>query len=87
MGVKFIWYKIKVDKIGRILLPKKVRKELNIKGKDYLYIEVVEKLIMLTKVNKNCVFCGSETDLIKVKNKHICFKCIDEIRPTTYIKL
>ncbi len=84
---KIIFDKIKMDKVGRILLPKKVRKELNIKPTDYLYIEVIEKLIMLTKVNKYCVACGSETDLIKIKLTYLCSKCIDEVRPTTYIIL
>ena len=84
---KIIFDKIKIDKAGRIVLPKKIRKELNITEKDYLFIEVMEKVIMLTKVNKSCVFCGSETELIKLKHKHVCSKCIDEIRPTTYLIL
>ncbi len=76
----------KVDELGRVILPKKLRNDLHIYPGDNLSIELAEDIILVSKQNKYCVFCGSEKNLIKFRYKHICLDCIDEIKFDTSLK-
>lgn len=70
----------KVDELGRIVLPIEIRKSLGINVGDELLIEHKEKIIVLSKLNTNCIFCGRETELIKMMDNHICEDCISQLK-------
>ena len=70
----------KIDPLGRIVLPKELRKTLNINEKDPLEIFVDGESIILSKYEPACVFCSSVKDNITYKGKIICSDCIDEIK-------
>lgn len=69
-----------VDELGRIVIPKEIRKKLEIAEKDPLEIFVDGHSVVLKKIEENCVFCGSTKNLTKYKNKLICEKCFKELK-------
>lgn len=70
----------KVDDLGRIVIPKELRKTLNISERDSLEIFVDGEQIILRKYEPACIFCGSASDVINYKGKNICKKCLKEMR-------
>lgn len=70
----------RVDELGRVVIPKEIRKKLNISEKDPLEIYVEGRSIVLKKVELSCVFCGSNKNLIKYKDKLLCEKCLNELK-------
>lgn len=68
-----------VDELGRIVIPKEMRRKMDISNGDPVEIFVEGDKIILTKYNERCNFCGNEGDLIEFKNKLICRKCAEEI--------
>ena len=70
----------KVDELGRIVLPKELRRTLNIEIKDPLEIYVDGESIMLKKYQPACVFCGSSDNIKQIKGKNVCEKCVKELQ-------
>ena len=69
-----------VDELGRIVIPKEMRKKMDIANSDPVEIYVEGDKIILTKYHPSCNFCGSEGSVIEFKGKKICHSCLDEIR-------
>lgn len=69
----------KVDKLGRIVIPKELRGTLSIGEKDALEIFVEGDTIVLKKYEPACIFCGQARDIKSIKGKNICSKCLEEI--------
>ena len=70
----------KIDDLGRIVLPKELRKTLGIEPGTPIEIYTEEDTIILKKFESRCVLCGSTTDVADVKGKKVCKKCIDELK-------
>lgn len=70
----------KVDDLGRIVIPKEIRGKFAIVEKTQLSISVSERKIILEKVEKSCLFCKSESNLLKFKEKLICKNCVENIK-------
>ncbi|SDM21552.1 AbrB/MazE/SpoVT family DNA-binding domain-containing protein [Halarsenatibacter silvermanii] len=47
----------KVDELGRIVIPKEVRENMDIDAKDFLEIYVDEETVILKKYEPGCIFC------------------------------
>ncbi len=69
----------KVDDLGRIVLPKDLRKVLDIEERDPLEIFVDGNYIMLQKYEPCCVFCGSAQQVSNFKGKNVCSVCVGEL--------
>ena len=69
----------RVDELGRIVLPKEMRKQLNIDQKDPIEISIEGSSIILTKYENRCVFCGAVKPSIQYHDKLICSKCLKAI--------
>lgn len=67
-----------IDELGRITIPKEMRRSLNINIKDPVDIYFRNGVICIVPVKLQCVCCGSsDEDKIIVKNEvHICMDCI-----------
>lgn len=65
----------RVDELGRVVLPKELRKVLNINEKDPLEIYTDGEQIVLKKYTPGCYFCGNDDDLKEFGGVHICKKC------------
>ncbi len=68
-----------VDELGRIVIPKEIRRSFKINEKDLLEIFIEGENIILKKVKNVCTLCGSDEDLELTGEKHICKKCIARI--------
>ena len=69
-----------VDPLGRVVIPVELRRTLNIKTEDSLEVYVDGEYIMLKKYEPACVFCGDAKDVVNVKGKNVCKKCLDEMK-------
>lgn len=70
----------KVDDLGRIVLPKELRKILDIEERDPLEIFVDGGYIMLQKYQPSCIFCGNADGVTHYKGKNVCDNCIAELK-------
>lgn len=70
----------KVDELGRIVLPKELRRTLDIEEKDALEIYTEGEQIILKKYAPTCIFCGEGKDVINFKGKNICKNCLKDIK-------
>ena len=69
----------RIDELGRIVIPKEVRKKLGINIKDPMEIYADAHSITLRKVEDKCVFCNGTKNLISFKDKLICQNCFDSL--------
>ena len=69
-----------VDELGRIVIPKEMRKKMDIGSSDPVEIYVEGDKIILTKYQPHCHFCGSEAETVSFKGKKICSVCLEEIK-------
>lgn len=70
-----------VDELGRIVIPKEMRRKMNIATSDPLEIFVEGDKIILAKYKDACIICGTdEGELNEFKGKKICPACIAELR-------
>ena len=74
----------RIDALGRIVLPKELRKVMDIKDKDPIEIFVSEDKIILGKYQPACTFCGNLDDIEIFKDKKVCNECMTEIRKNHY---
>lgn len=69
----------KVDELGRVVIPKEVRRNLNINNFDPLEIFVENDMVILKKYEPSCVFCGEAGNVVNFKGKNICRNCLKEL--------
>ncbi|QCT03320.1 transcriptional regulator, AbrB family [Paenibacillus algicola] len=71
----------KIDALGRVVIPKELRRTLGIGEKDPLEIYVEGERIVLSKYQPGCFICD-EADSKKLKEFHsklICTDCIKSV--------
>lgn len=71
----------RLDELGRIVLPKELRRTLQIKEGEPLEIYVDGAAIVIKKYNdvRKCTFCGKESTQL-LCNKGICDNCIKTLK-------
>ena len=69
-----------VDELGRIVIPKELRKVLNINVKDPLEVFTEGSAIILKKYSPGCIFCEKVNNVIRFKENNICPDCLEHIR-------
>ena len=69
-----------VDALGRVVIHIELRRNMGIQTDDSLEIFVDGQYIMLKKYEPACIFCGSNDEIVQVKGKNICGKCIAEMK-------
>jgi len=79
--MKATGYVRKLDSLGRIVLPKSLRKQLKIKEGDSIEMFVDEQgNVVLDKYIPRCTFCeGINGQMVQFKGKTICRNCLDII--------
>ncbi len=68
-----------IDELGRMVVPKELRKMLGISNTDPVEIYVEEDKIILKKYHPVCHFCGSSEGIFEFKEKNICSACVKEL--------
>ncbi|CDZ23408.1 hypothetical protein CCDG5_0265 [[Clostridium] cellulosi] len=69
----------KIDLLGRIVIPRETRQNLNIESGDPIEFFCDENSIYLKKYIRGCLFCNSMENLINYKGQYICESCKNEI--------
>ncbi|MDU2064385.1 MAG: AbrB/MazE/SpoVT family DNA-binding domain-containing protein [Sporomusaceae bacterium] len=69
----------KVDELGRIVMPRELRRTLDINEGDRIEVFVDGEQIILKKFVDSCVFCGQSAELAKYKEKPVCLACAAEL--------
>ncbi len=70
----------KVDELGRVVVPKELRKKFDITDNvDSFEIFVENDSIILKKYQPSCIFCGETEGITVFKNKNVCCDCIKKI--------
>lgn len=76
----------KIDKLGRVVLPKELRKIYNIReNQTALEIYVDGEEIILKKYDPACVFCGEAKGVTNFKGKLVCKDCLENIKESLTI--
>ncbi|OYP55064.1 hypothetical protein CG709_01530 [Lachnotalea glycerini] len=72
---------MQVDQLGRIVLPKEMRRSLNIETGEPLDIYLREGIISIEKCKLQCAICGSseENELLTIDGIHICRECATKV--------
>ncbi|AZK48178.1 AbrB/MazE/SpoVT family DNA-binding domain-containing protein [Paenibacillus lentus] len=73
----------KVDQLGRIVLPKSLRKRYQMNEGDPVEILVQGDHIILERYRPKCVFCGSMEGVSDFKERCICNQCLVEMNRLT----
>ena len=68
-----------IDELGRIVIPKELRKKMNMTEGTEVEIFVEDNMIALMRYSASCTICGASEGLSEVKGKKICRGCIDEL--------
>jgi transcriptional pleiotropic regulator of transition state genes len=69
----------KVDQLGRIVLPKSLRKRYLMNEGDPVEILVQGDHIILERYRPKCVFCGNMDQVHFFKERHVCTTCIKDM--------
>lgn len=68
-----------VDELGRIVLPRELRRTFAIDKKDCLEVYVDDEHIILKKYQPACIFCNNANNVTSFKGRVICKSCINEL--------
>ncbi len=68
----------RVDPLGRIVLPKELRRTYNINPGTPLEMYLEGQQVVLQKYELKCVFCGEVADQ-DLKGRVVCAKCAAEL--------
>lgn len=69
----------RLDWLGRILLPKELRRAMDIGKGTGLEMLVDRERIVLKKHEPGCIFCGRSEDVQKFRGKKVCAECLHEL--------
>ncbi|MAE32764.1 MAG: AbrB family transcriptional regulator [Actinobacteria bacterium] len=70
----------KIDNLGRVVIPKSIRKALNIEHNDEISMYVDGDKLVINKGHRDCGLCGSKDIEIQIGTKFLCNKCIESIK-------
>lgn len=68
-----------LDNLGRVVIPKEMRKQLLIKEGDPVEIVKVDNTVIIKRYRSRCIFCDCEYKLIEFENEYICNNCKESI--------
>ena len=69
-----------LDQLGRIVIPKELRKTFDLNEKDPIEIYVEGNDIILRKYQPACIFCNDATDVVQYQGKNVCRKCLAKLK-------
>ena len=70
----------KMDDLGRIVIPKEIRRTFEIDNDDPVEIFTDGDLVILKKYREICIFCGSKENLELCHDKSVCPECLEKLR-------
>ena len=71
----------RVDDLGRLVIPKELRKTMNVESGEPLEIYVDDGgEIILKKYHPGCVFCGEIGNVQEFEGEFVCENCIESLQ-------
>lgn len=69
-----------VDKMGRVVIPKEIRKQLKVENDvDSFEIYMDGDKVVLKKYQPTCIFCDSLADSVHFEGYNVCKSCIEKL--------
>lgn len=70
-----------IDPLGRLVIPKEIRKELGLSQNEPVEMVVQGNQVIVKKYQENCILCGKtqKNKMVIINDKKICDKCIENI--------
>ena len=69
-----------VDKMGRVVIPKEIRKQLKVENDvDSFEIFMDNDRVILKKYQPSCIFCGELGDSLEINGYTVCRDCIEKL--------
>ena len=69
----------KIDDLGRIVIPKEIRRTFHIKEDDPMEMFTDGDTIIFKQFKVACIFCESRDNLELFKGKNICQDCLKDL--------
>ncbi len=69
-----------IDKAGRIVISKDIRRHLNIQAGDVLQINADDECITIKKAEPKCIFCNTLDNLTLFEGRHVCAGCLGKLK-------
>lgn len=66
-----------VDELGRVVLPVKMRKKLNLKNRSAVLITMEDDTILITPKERHCALCGNNNIIEGVR---LCQACVSKVK-------
>jgi len=71
--------KRKIDKLGRIVIPKSLRNDLGVDLNDEISMTLSDGCIIIRKPLSICAICNKGKTFLQINNKQICQTCFKKI--------
>ena len=69
----------RIDELGRVVIPRDIRKALNVNKCEEVRFVLSDDGVTLKKATEACALCGSEESLTEIKGRFICQNCVNEL--------
>lgn len=70
----------RVDELGRIVIPKHIRRNLGLETRTKVAFEVDGDRLIISKAAPTCIICGAESELIEINDKFVCTACASRLK-------
>ncbi len=67
--------RVRVDGLGRVVMPSRIRKDLNVEPRQSYEILIDEEKLVLQRSEDKCLFCGMTAEIFEFKNLIVCRNC------------
>ena len=71
---------LKIDQLGRIVIPKPIRTQYDLNLGDSIEVFNEKEGILMKKYHMSCSLCANDEKLIKFKDTIICEDCLNELK-------
>ena len=69
-----------IDKAGRIVISKDIRRHLNIQAGDVLQINADDECITIKKAEPKCIFCNTLDNRTLFEGRRVCAGCLGKLK-------
>ena len=70
----------KIDNLGRLVIPKSIRKALDVEANSEISMYVEDKKLIITKGYQSCSITEYKYIKYQLKDKFLCSNCINDIK-------
>lgn len=68
-----------IDGLGRVVIPKELRRILDVSEGDSFELFIEDNTIIMRKYQPACLICGNAKNIVTFKGRNFCPDCIKEM--------